>query len=45
MCCPAGGGGGGGGVAGGDGDPLDGIDAGDIHPGHDMSSDEVWNFA
>ncbi|CAH0371482.1 unnamed protein product [Pelagomonas calceolata] len=36
-----GGGGGGGGVG---GDPLDGIDAGDIHPGHDMSPDEVWNF-
>ena len=26
-------------------DGLDGIEEGDIDPGHDMSSDEVWNFA
>ena len=30
---------------GGVGDVLDGLDMGTIHPGHDMSPDEVWNFA
>ena len=30
---------------GGVGDVLDGIDMGTIHPGHDMSPDEVLNFA
>ena len=29
---------------GGVGDILDGLDMGTIHPGHDMSPDEVWNF-